>query len=153
MKSFVDAVVERSKIEAVARSATLRFGPVTEVIGTSVMVELEGVIVGPLPVLNGVVPVTGDQAWMLAQNSVLVVIGVSSGENPSTRTVTTANVALTNPVGGLFSATTQEDANILFVAEIDRRVGGDGVTDMVYLTQEEFYQITPDPQTVYVVKE
>ena len=153
MKSFVDAVVERSKIEAVARSATLRFGPVTDVIGTSVMVELEGVTVGPLPVLKGVVPVTGDQAWMLAQNSVLVVIGVSSGENPSTRTVTTANVALTNPVGGLFSATTQEDANILFVAEIDRRVGGDGVTDMVYLTQEEFYQITPDPQTVYVVKE
>ena len=78
MKSFVDAVVERSKIEAVARSATLRFGPVTEVIGTSVMVELEGVTVGPLPVLKGVVPVTGDQAWMLAQNSVLVVIGVSN---------------------------------------------------------------------------
>ena len=78
MKSFVDAVVERSKIESVARSATLRFGPVTDVIGTSVMVELEGVTVGPLPVLKGVVPVTGDQAWMLAQNSVLVVIGVSN---------------------------------------------------------------------------
>ena len=152
MKSFVDAVVERSKIESVARSATLRFGPVTDVIGTSVMVELEGVTVGPLPVLKGVVPETGDQAWMLAQNSVLVVIGVSSGENFWTQTVTTANVALTNPVGR-FSATTQEDANILFVAEIDRRVGGDGVTDMVYLTQEEFDQITPDPQTVYVVKE
>ena len=87
MKSFVDAVVERSKIEAVARSATLRFGPVTDVIGTSVMVELEGVTVGPLPVLKGVVPETGDQAWMLAQNSVLVVIGVSSGENLWTQSV------------------------------------------------------------------
>ena len=151
MKSFVDAVVERSKIEAVARSATLRFGPVTEVIGTTVMVELEGVTVGPLPVLKGVVPVTGDQAWMLAQNSVLVVIGVSSGENLGTQTVTTADVALTNPVGR-FSATTQEDANTVFVSEIDRRVGGDGVTYMVYLTQKEFDQIKPDPMTVYVIR-
>lgn len=78
MKSFVDAVVERSKIEAVAKSATLRFGPVTEVIGNTVMVQLEGVTVGPLPVLKGAAPVAGDQAWLLSQNSVLVVIGVSS---------------------------------------------------------------------------
>ena len=66
--------------------------------------------------------------------------------------VTTADVALTNPVGR-FSATTQEDANATFVEEIDRRVGGDGVTNMVYLTQDEFDQITPDPQTVYVIEE
>ena len=50
MKSTVDALVERSKSEAVARSATLRFGPATEVNGNTVIVELEGVAVGPLQV-------------------------------------------------------------------------------------------------------
>ena len=66
--------------------------------------------------------------------------------------INTASVALANPVGR-FKADTQADANAVFVEEIDRRVGGDGVTDMVYLTQKEYDQITPDPQTVYVIEE
>ena len=66
--------------------------------------------------------------------------------------VTTADVALANPVGR-YKADTQADANAVFVEEIDRRVGGDGVTNMVYLTQKEFDQIQPDPMTVYVISD
>ncbi len=151
MKQTVDALVERAKIEAVARTATMRFGPVTAVQAGSITVVLDGLEVGPVPVLNGGTVAVGDQAWMLQQGSVLVCFGgttATSVQGP----VTTADVALTNPVGRL-AATTQEDANKTFVEEIDRRVGGDGVTNMVYLTQEEFDQITPDPQTVYVIED
>ena len=75
---------------------------------------------------------------------------------PGTGEVTTADVGLTHPVGkqyrvGAHTASTQEDANMVFVAEIDRRVGGDGVREMVYLTQKEYDGITPDPNTVYVI--
>jgi len=91
-------------------------------------------------------PVDGDfedgDLWFVIGSS------VSSG-------VTTADVDLTNPVGrykvGRQTASTQEDANKVFVAEIDRRVGGDGVSNMVYLTQKEYDLITPDPNTVYVI--
>lgn len=80
------------------------------------------------------------------------VIGPSAG---SAGSVTTADVDLTNPVTrykvGRHTASTQEDANKVFVAEIDRRVGGDGVSNMVYLTQQEYDLITPDPNTVYVI--
>ena len=71
--------------------------------------------------------------------------------------VTTADVNLANPVGryrvGQHAANTQEDANKVFVAEINRRVGGDGVNEMVYLTKEQYEQITPNPMTVYVISE
>jgi hypothetical protein len=75
---------------------------------------------------------------------------------PGAGEVTTADVGLTHPVGkqyrvGAHTASTQEDANMVFVAEIDRRVGGDGVREMVYLTQQEYDAITPDPNTVYVI--
>jgi len=153
VKQTVDALVERAKVEAVARTATMRFGPVVATGDGVIFVRLDGEEVGPVPVLNGGVVDVDDQAWMLQQGSTLVCFGgttASSIQQPSS--VTTADVQLTNPVGR-FSATTQEDANIKFVEEIDRRVGGDGVTNMVYLTQDEFDQITPDPQTVYVIED
>lgn len=78
MRRAVDAFVERAKTEALARSASLRFGPVVSVGAGSVMVTLDGVEVGPVPLIDGVSASVGAQAWMLQQGSLLVCIGTST---------------------------------------------------------------------------
>jgi len=78
VKRSVDAFVERAKSEALAKAASLRFGPVVSVGAGSVNVTLDGVEVGPVPVINGVSALVDDQAWMLQQGSLLVCIGTST---------------------------------------------------------------------------
>ena len=76
----------------------------------------------------------------------------STGDSEPTVTVKTSDVELTHPTrAGL---TTQEDANQYMAAEIDARVTGDGVKNMVYLTKDEFDALSEkDANTIYVVED
>lgn len=78
MKRTVNSFVARATTEALAKSASLRFGPVVSVGAGSVNVTLEGAEVGPIPLMNGVSASVDDQAWMLQQGSLLVCIGTST---------------------------------------------------------------------------
>ena len=77
MKQIVDAVVARSMIESGANAARLRFGEIVAVTDGFVSVDLGGTLVDSVAFPNGVTPSVGQQAWMIQQGTILVLMGVS----------------------------------------------------------------------------
>ena len=87
MKQIVDAVVARSMIESGANAARLRFGEIVAVTDGFVSVDLGGTLVDSVAFPNGVTPSVGQQAWMIQQGTILVLMDVSDS------TVTTKKAA------------------------------------------------------------
>ena len=77
MKQIVDAVVARSMIESGANAARLRFGEIVAVAEGSVSVDLGGTLVDNVSAPNGLTGAVGQQAWMIQQGTILVLMDVS----------------------------------------------------------------------------
>lgn len=77
MKQIVDAVVARAMIESASNAARLRFGLVTAVTDGFVSVDLGGLTIDNVATPNDVLASVGQQAWMIQQGTILVLMGVS----------------------------------------------------------------------------